>query len=336
MNEEDSFWLLATVVEKLLPSNYYTKSMIGIYVDQYVLGHMIKLYLPEIHKKLEDFELQLPIITVQWFLCLFINTLRPEVSLRIWDMFLNEGNKVLFRISMALFKSAQKEILAAKDPGDLFVTLRNIGTNIVDVDSLISLAYKSYVHPKYDIRRSSNRRKSKGKGNSSVGLAFDLTGLGLAHVGPTHPSSLAIAVNKNVGTSSTESSPNSLNDTTENVSNTVESITDNRSNPLSGLPEPIANLYYTYKCPDVYPSVDSNIQVNIERHDKVNRRRSSSFLNQRFDYRSFKRTDIKNWRQEFLPALQQKFEMMEAARSCWRDKEERSSLEKLSSHENEI
>lgn len=30
MNEEDAFWLLVTIVEKLLPKDYYTKSMIGI------------------------------------------------------------------------------------------------------------------------------------------------------------------------------------------------------------------------------------------------------------------------------------------------------------------
>ena len=91
MNEEDTFWLLATVIEKLLPSDYYTKSMIGIYVDLYVLGQMVKIYLPQIHQKLEDNQLQLPIITVQWYLCLFVNTLRTEVGLRVLDMFLNEG-----------------------------------------------------------------------------------------------------------------------------------------------------------------------------------------------------------------------------------------------------
>jgi len=91
MNEEDAFWLLATVIEKLLPSDYYTNSMIGIYVDQYVLGQMVKIYLPQVHQKLEDNQLQLPIITLQWFLCIFVNTLRTEVGLRVWDMFLNEG-----------------------------------------------------------------------------------------------------------------------------------------------------------------------------------------------------------------------------------------------------
>ena len=50
MQEEDAFWLLVTVVEKLLPSDYYTQSMVGTYVDQFVLAHIIKRHLPNIHK----------------------------------------------------------------------------------------------------------------------------------------------------------------------------------------------------------------------------------------------------------------------------------------------
>jgi hypothetical protein len=77
-------------------------------------------------------------------MCLFVNTLRPEVTLRIWDMFLNEGSKVLFRISAALFKIHEKELLAVKDAGDLFTILRKLGKNVVDADVLIAAGYKSY------------------------------------------------------------------------------------------------------------------------------------------------------------------------------------------------
>lgn len=50
MEEEEAFWLLVTIVDKLLPPDYYTKSMVGTYVDQFVLAHIIKKYLPRIHR----------------------------------------------------------------------------------------------------------------------------------------------------------------------------------------------------------------------------------------------------------------------------------------------
>jgi hypothetical protein len=36
LQEEDAFWLLATIIENLLPPEYYTKSMLGAYVDQWM------------------------------------------------------------------------------------------------------------------------------------------------------------------------------------------------------------------------------------------------------------------------------------------------------------
>jgi hypothetical protein len=50
MQEVDVFWLLLTVIERLLPTDYYTKTMVGTYVDQYVLMHIVKKCLPKVHR----------------------------------------------------------------------------------------------------------------------------------------------------------------------------------------------------------------------------------------------------------------------------------------------
>jgi len=216
------------------------------------------------------------------------------------------GNKVLFRISMALFKSAQKNIISAKDQTHLFVALRNIGSNIVDADELISMAYKSYTHPKF------GKKKPSSVGNS---LPFDLTGLGLAHLGFA-----ALSITKD-----TSSSENSSNDTLESP------LSQNKSN--SSADDERNTLYHTYRSPEPYPSIETNIQNSKEHNEnKITRRRSSSFLT-RQDYRSFKRKDIDNWRQEFRPELQLNFEKMEKARNSFRENEERLSFEKNISNE---
>ena len=80
-------------------------------------------------------------------MCVFTNTLRPEVALRVWDIFLNEGSKVLFRIAISLFKMNEVKILAVRDAGDLFTTLREIGKDVLDADALIAAAYRTYIPP---------------------------------------------------------------------------------------------------------------------------------------------------------------------------------------------
>lgn len=34
MEEEDAFWMMVAVVEDLLPSNYYSPSLVGVQADQ--------------------------------------------------------------------------------------------------------------------------------------------------------------------------------------------------------------------------------------------------------------------------------------------------------------
>ena len=100
--------------------------------------------MPKIHENLEKEQLQLPLVTVQWFMCCFVTTLRHDVALRVWDVFLNEGSKVIFRIACALFKMNEQKILKTKDGGDLFMTLRNLGADVIDADSLLGTAYKDF------------------------------------------------------------------------------------------------------------------------------------------------------------------------------------------------
>ncbi len=123
------------------------KLQLSTYGHICVAGYIIRQLLFSIlfpHRAFEKHNLQLPLITVQWFMCVFVNTLRPEVALRVWDIFLNEGGKVLFRIAAALFQLNEAKLLAAKDASDLFSLLRNMGKDVVDADALIALAYKGY------------------------------------------------------------------------------------------------------------------------------------------------------------------------------------------------
>ena len=145
LQEEDAFWLLVTVVETLLPKDYFSKSMVGMCTDQLVLARLVEMHLPNVHAALQKSALQLSLVTVPWFLCLFINTFHTEVLLRVWDVFLCEGNKALFRIAVALIQSHEQAIVNARDHEELFQVFKSIGKEEVDADALLALAYKPFV-----------------------------------------------------------------------------------------------------------------------------------------------------------------------------------------------
>ena len=60
----------------------------------------------------------------QWFLTLFSIYFPFETVVRIWDIYLVEGRKTLFRIALAILKINEKELMEAEMEG-LFCILKN-------------------------------------------------------------------------------------------------------------------------------------------------------------------------------------------------------------------
>ena len=106
-----------------LVPGHYTKQMTGMHVDQHVFESLVQQRLPKIHAHLTELELPLASVTYQWFLCLFVNALPLETTLHVWDCFLHEGAKALFRIGLAMLKLLQKDILGATSFQDAYAVL---------------------------------------------------------------------------------------------------------------------------------------------------------------------------------------------------------------------
>lgn len=104
IEEEDAFWLMATIVEDLLPASYYSSTLIGIQADQRVLISLIGNYLPDIDVILKEHDIELSLITLHWFLTLFASVVHMKILLRIWDLFFFDGSIVLFQITLGMLK----------------------------------------------------------------------------------------------------------------------------------------------------------------------------------------------------------------------------------------
>jgi hypothetical protein len=126
LSEEDSFWLLCVITECLLPRDNYSSSMTGTYLDQQVFEEVVRERLPAIDEKLTSCGLQLSLCSIVWFMCLYVNTLRIEPALRVWDIFLNEGDHVLFRVGIGLLKLHEEEILSCTDASELHMCLKSM------------------------------------------------------------------------------------------------------------------------------------------------------------------------------------------------------------------
>lgn len=52
MREEDAFWMLCTIAEKLVPE-YYDKALLGSLVDQHIFNNLVTNNLPELGAALD-------------------------------------------------------------------------------------------------------------------------------------------------------------------------------------------------------------------------------------------------------------------------------------------
>ncbi|CAG8673992.1 3784_t:CDS:2 [Acaulospora morrowiae] len=153
MEEEKAFWTLVTIIHDYLPENMYDITMEGSNVDQAVLMMFIMEKMPSLWGKLsggfgwdvEKLDGNMPTITLvtsHWFLTLFINILPIETLLRVWDCFFYEGNKVLFRVALAIFKLNEEKILAVDDPMEIFQVVQNMPKRLVDCHKLIDVCFR--------------------------------------------------------------------------------------------------------------------------------------------------------------------------------------------------
>ncbi|KAJ3326193.1 hypothetical protein HDV06_000069 [Boothiomyces sp. JEL0866] len=94
MNPEDSFWMLVVILESYIP-DYHSENLYQLRVDAAAFELCLKKFLKPLAKHMNELK-PLNYMT-QWFLTLYTMTLPWNTVLRLWDMFLHDGAKALFR-----------------------------------------------------------------------------------------------------------------------------------------------------------------------------------------------------------------------------------------------
>ena len=112
LSEPQAFWVLDCLVNELLPPEYYSRTLLGVHVDQRVLSHLVMELLPDVHATYEACGLSLHIVTAEWFMCCLCTSLPAHTAFRLWDALLLTGAEALFRVALALFALNRDKILS--------------------------------------------------------------------------------------------------------------------------------------------------------------------------------------------------------------------------------
>jgi TBC1 domain family member 2B len=136
---EDAFWLLIGITEYHL-HNYYDAGLIGAQVDQFVLKDLIEQKTPDIHQHFDMNEVDITSLTLNWFMAIFIDSVPFESLLRLWDCFLLEGSKVLFRFTLAILSIHRETILTRTDTISMMKHIKDSTKNLIDIEHLFKVS----------------------------------------------------------------------------------------------------------------------------------------------------------------------------------------------------
>lgn len=131
MSEEQAFWLLEVLCDRLLPG-YYAPSMHGTLLDQRVFESLVQRCLPIIHDHFQEVDVQLSVASLPWFLSLYINSMPMIFAFRIVDCFFCMGPKVLFQVGLAILKINGEKLLQIQDDGGFLNLMRLYFTTLGD------------------------------------------------------------------------------------------------------------------------------------------------------------------------------------------------------------
>ncbi|XP_011011811.1 PREDICTED: TBC1 domain family member 8B [Populus euphratica] len=144
MPEENAFWTLMGIIDDYF-DGYYSEEMIESQVDQLVFEELVRERFPKLVNHLDYLGVQVAWVTGPWFLSIFMNMLPWESVLRVWDVLLYEGNRVmLFRTALALMELYGPALVTTKDAGDAVTLLQSLAGSTFDSSQLVLTACMGY------------------------------------------------------------------------------------------------------------------------------------------------------------------------------------------------
>jgi TBC1 domain family member 8/9 len=124
MSEAQAFFLLSALCDRLVPG-YYSTTMYGTLLDQKVFESLVEKTMPILWENLVKSDVQLSVVSLPWFLSLYINSMPLVFAFRVLDVFFVEGPKVLFQVGLAILRINGEALLDATDDGAFISVLKS-------------------------------------------------------------------------------------------------------------------------------------------------------------------------------------------------------------------
>lgn len=134
------FFILYFVSYRYL-EDYFISGLEVLQNDAGILEGLLKKTCPPVYRHLQKHRVEPLLYMTDWFLCAMTRTLPWETLLRVWDCFLAEGIRVIFKVALVVLGASLNSHKVRKQCNGLCETLevlRNPPDNVLDEDFIIN------------------------------------------------------------------------------------------------------------------------------------------------------------------------------------------------------
>uniref|UniRef100_A0A8C2CAF4 USP6 N-terminal-like protein n=1 Tax=Cyprinus carpio TaxID=7962 RepID=A0A8C2CAF4_CYPCA len=113
MNEEDAFWALVKLLsgQKHAMHGFFIPGFPKLMRFQEHHDHILQKMMPKLKQHLDNQEVYTSLYTLKWFFQCFLDRTPFTLTLRIWDIYILEGERVLTAMSYTILKLHKKILL---------------------------------------------------------------------------------------------------------------------------------------------------------------------------------------------------------------------------------
>eukprot|EP00744_Colponema_vietnamica_P009768 GILI01013862.1.p1 GENE.GILI01013862.1~~GILI01013862.1.p1 ORF type:complete len:364 (-),score=76.76 GILI01013862.1:851-1942(-) len=138
MGEEDSFWLMTSLMQNYGMEGLFKPGLPLLEKYFFQFDELIKFFFPKLHQHLARQGIDHSMYASQWFITVFTYNFPFDVVVRVWDIFLSEGIKIVFRVALAILKQYHDKLLECSFE-DIIGVLKDVPF-FIEADTIIPSA----------------------------------------------------------------------------------------------------------------------------------------------------------------------------------------------------
>ena len=110
-NEEKTFWIFLCFIDNIKLNLLYLKNMPDFLIRVYQFKKLIEFYFPKLGNHLKRNQINIDLFFSKWLLTIFSNYLPFDVLYKIWDVFIIDKWKALFKFCMILLDFMKENLM---------------------------------------------------------------------------------------------------------------------------------------------------------------------------------------------------------------------------------